>query len=384
MSTISNKFFVTALEDGTTLHGALRSDKALVQSNNNGACIPDWSVAANQPTIYVSLLNGATPTSPDAGGTWSYNGTIITFNSTTHLSTNEGFAGVFLETTKTIDAGGNPISVPAIKIVGNLATLSDIVDMDIITYTGSKTMSVAPLPFSATIEVRITKWISGGYIGVLSFVDGIADITQKGQSIKVTGTLYNDGGSVSHTKEWYVNETLVPTSSTSSDDVYIDNGDLVVKEQGVVDYATVRCDFKVGNDVVYTSYVGIDDTQDPEYMYVQVASGSGNSASLRSGESVTFKVWVGTMDDPTPNPLWNSFKVKLLDAEGNVITAATYSGETVSDGYRVMALTDSGGQFFASYTLTYDFVADMTKGKKSITGIIIGKQITDVAVDDEA
>lgn len=384
MSTISNKFFVTALEDGTTLHGSLRSDKSLVQSNNNGACLPDWTVAENQPTIYVSLYKGTTLIAPDAGGTWLYNNTTITFSTTTNLSTNEAFAGIFLKTTKSVDIGGSSVSMPALKIVGNLADLNQTVDMDMITYQGAATMSVAPIPFSASIEIRITTWVSGGYLGVLSFVDGIADITQKGQSVTINGTLVNDGGAVSHTKDWYLNENII-TSTSSTDDVYIDDGSLVVKEQGVVDYATVRCDFKVDNNVVYTAYVGIDDTQDPEYMYVQVANGSGNSASLRSGESVTFKVWVGTMDDPTPNTLWNRFKVKLLDAEGTMITAATYTGESIDgNGYRTMTLTDSGGQFYASYTLTYDFVADMSKGKKSITGIILAEQITDVEVDDEA
>ena len=59
MSTISNRFFIEAIDDGSTLHGSLLSTKPLTQALvSSGAAVPDWTVAANQPIVYVDLING--------------------------------------------------------------------------------------------------------------------------------------------------------------------------------------------------------------------------------------------------------------------------------------------------------------------------------------
>ena len=56
MSSISNRFFVTALDDGTTLHGNLASDKSLSQAWSGTSAIPNWTIASEQPTIYLTLM----------------------------------------------------------------------------------------------------------------------------------------------------------------------------------------------------------------------------------------------------------------------------------------------------------------------------------------
>ena len=73
MSTVSNRFYVEAIDDGSTLHGQLLSTKALTQAWNGSAAIPDWTQAANQPIVFVDLLSGSQKVTPDAGGTWYYN-----------------------------------------------------------------------------------------------------------------------------------------------------------------------------------------------------------------------------------------------------------------------------------------------------------------------
>ena len=79
MGNISNRFYVTALEDGTTLHGNLVADKSLTQAWNGTSAVPDWTVVANQPTIYLTLLSGATAVQPSADSVqWYYNGKFNT------------------------------------------------------------------------------------------------------------------------------------------------------------------------------------------------------------------------------------------------------------------------------------------------------------------
>ena len=58
MSQISNRFYVTALDDGTTLHGNLASTKPLSQAWNGSSAVPNWTQASEQPVIYLTLLSG--------------------------------------------------------------------------------------------------------------------------------------------------------------------------------------------------------------------------------------------------------------------------------------------------------------------------------------
>lgn len=369
MSTISNRFFVTALEDGITLHGYLRATASLTQSYNNGVCIPDWSQVGGGPTIYLSLMSGADYAVPDSGYVWKWNGTEIAWAST--AADAQSVNGLFQKVANYVPSGYTT-AVPAIKIIGNLASSSNV-DIDVISFEGTKTMSTAPIPFSASIEVRITEWISGGYAGILSFVDGIADISTENQSVTVYGTLYNESGVVSSgvTLDWYLNEVQI-TSTDSTAAAYINaSSQLVVKEEAVVDYATVRCDFTYNGSIQTTQYVGIDDTQDPEYMYVEHAQGSGNSASLRANGTVEFHIWVGTADDPTPNVSWTTFGVKLLDATGAEIDDDLTSIGIASptNGYRPLTNYPASGTFqYATITIPYALV--QSKGK-AITGIIL-------------
>lgn len=366
MSTISNRFFVTALEDGTTLHGALRSSSSLSQAYGDGGCVPDWTNAG--PVIYVSLINGAEAVAADSGGTWYYNGTAIIWDAN-GLSSNDTFTGVFKLIRNHVVSN---ITVPAIQIVKNLAT-SENKDHDIISYTGQKTLSTAPIPFSCETEVRITQWISGGYLGELYFVDGIADLTETNRMVTIGSRLYSDHDVSDYSALWYINEEPV-TSTDDEDDAYIDDGMLVVKDTAVVDYATIKCMFYYGGDNVAVAYVGVDDTHDPEYLWIFLGEASGSSASLRRGESATFKVWVGTADDTTVNPSWNTFKVLLLDAQGDPISDPIGTEAVDENNYHTMTNYPASGTFqYATMTIPYDKVFE---NGKSMTGIILATQTT--------
>lgn len=372
MSQISNRFYVTALEDGTTLHGNLVSDKSLSQSWNGNTAVPNWTTASEQPTIYLTLLSGGTLVSPSNTFTWYYNGTAIDDTDTR-----------FVKTKKQVTYAGQALEMPALKIVENLASSSNV-DMDLITFKGSYTVSGANIDFSSDIQIRISELKIGSKIGVINFVNGISDITDAGQTITLYGRLYNQDSQEESgvTTKWYLNDSTTPTSGKNisvGGKTYANA--FQVKEDNVVDHAVVRCEFFINNSniPIYTSYAAIDDMQDPEYMYIQYNGNNGNAASLRRGDTASFSIWVGRRDDANPishaegtNTVydWSTIKVKLLDGEGTVITAsnlATNIPNADGNGWRDLSSTMSNGK--ASIKIHYDTVNGA--GKKNLTGIVI-------------
>lgn len=369
MSNISNRFYVTALEDGTTLHGNLLSNKSLTQAWSGSAAVPDWTTAANQPTIYLTLFHGddVVPETGLDNYDWYYNGVKIVFSGS--VSTD----GKFQKTTYNYTYDGSSVSVPALKIIGNLASSSNV-DIDTISLSGSYNLSGASLTFNCDTQIRITSVTASGHIGIINFANNISAITDKGQQITMYGTLFdNNGNSISgFTTNWYLGASTTPTSGTS---ITVDGTTYTnayqVSEEDVVDHATVKCEFTSDGNVVYTEYASIDDLQDPEYMYIQYNGGNGNAASLKKNQSVTFSIWIGTRDNPAVlkneynSVAYNYIYVKLINGEGEVITADNIAGvpNVTSSGWRRLSMNSGKG----SITLYYDTV--ITYGK-NITGLI--------------
>jgi len=351
MSTISNRFYITSLEDGVTLHGNLESDRSLSQGWNKNVAVPDWTVAANQPTVYLTLLSGSTLVVPNNNFTWKYNGVAIEFSSqqstvggqSGYLSTD----GKFFKTTKSVTYGASTQNMPALRIVANLAA-SDNADVDTIAFEGSYSLGGSPVNFVCSTQVRISSFKDGSYFGVVEFVNGTKVITAPGQTITMYGVLYDATGSpVSGiSTQWSLNGG----SATAGQTISGHTNAYQVSEGSVTDHATVRCDFVKDGNVVYTEFVYVDDMQDPEFLYIQYNGANGNAASLRKGETATFQMWVGTRDDPsvlggTGSPTYNTIKVKLYDSLGVEITAsglATNIPDRGADGYRNLPM--SGGK----------------------------------------
>lgn len=386
MSRVSNRFYVTALEDGTTLHGNLVSAKPLVQAWNGAAAVPDWTVAANQPLIYLTLLSGGSSVAPDSDyDQWYYNGTLLTFG-------NDGkstgtYANMFEKTTET--SGGQ--AMPALKIIANLASSANL-DVDTIIYKGKCNLGGALVEFSCTTQVRISGITANGYLGLIDFQNGIADITEAGQTITPYAVLYDGEGNVVDRTKYTVAWTLdgvqkTGTTVTIGGTTYYA---LSVVESDVTDHAIVGCQFVLteGNNNVYTAYAGIDDMQDPEFMYIQNgtaanAQSNGNAASLRTGETAYFTVWIGSRDNAAVRTGWETatYKVQLLDGDGTVITASNLNdipnpdtGDT--NYYRTLLkyASDYATENLrnkAHFGINYDVVHTY---KNNITGIIIATQ----------
>jgi hypothetical protein len=350
---------VTALEDGTTLHGNLVSTKSLTQAWNGNSAIPDWTVAEEQPIIYLTLLSGTTLVQPSGVGTWLYNGTTVVGDSR------------FEVTTYNVTYGGTTLAMPALKIKGNLASGSNV-DVDTIQYNGTYVIDSSGVDFSCSIQVRISAITANSTLGIINFKNGVSDITSAGQTITMNGVLYgSDGTPVTNiTTKWYLNESTTPTSGSTIDGVA---NSFQVNESQVVDHATVRCEFyDASNNLKYTAYAGIDDMQDPEYMYIQYNGNNGNAASLRKGDTASFQIWVGKRDDAgvlggSSTPTYPIIKVKLLDGDGNLITAsglATNIPDPDANGYRTLPMSGGKGTITPNY-------ATVNAYGKNITGIVI-------------
>ena len=382
---ISNSFFVQVIEDGSSLRGEIRATAPLSQAYNDGSCVPDWTDAQKQPTVYIVLQNGANYILPDSTYKWFYNDEEIKWNGTTSQAMDNGIpAGTFQKVTNftpEMYASGN--YVPAIKIVKNVAS-SENVNIDVIRFEGQKTLATNPVKFAASIDVSITEMLKGGYVGMI-YLNGSTDkdISSKSDTVKLIAHLYNsEGKEMTNANngakfKWFINDIVkVNLGSTNT---------LTVTESDIYDYGIVRCEFympkqnQAGTKVdtlVSTDYLEIDDTQDPQEMYFAYNGANGKSASLREGESVTWTIWVGDAGNPSPTNIdtkFTSWKVMLVDSNKQTLmqnlSAAQYGGQQNADtsGYRPM--TASGGK--ATITIPYALAA-LTAGGQSTSGGIRG------------
>lgn len=389
MSQISNRFIVTAIDDGTTLHGELRTTESLSQAWANGAAVPSWSATggttyANSPIVYLTLMEGTALVQPVMSSIeWRYNGNLIQFQSTETTITIGGIQrsgykstdGLFFKSSYPVvkPNSQDTVSEPALGIIGNLVS-SDNLSISDISISGQYQIGDAYIDFSSAVQVRFTEIASNGYFGQISFVGGVSDITDAGQTVTAYGRLYTQDGNLVESNvpitKWYLNDTSAGVDGTT---VTIDGMQykdaFQISETRVVDYATVRCDFYHNGAVVFSAIEGIDDRQDKEYLYTQADNAHGNSASLHDGDQVTFKFFVGRSDNPTPDDGkhyagW-AFKVKLYRADGQEVTGSISGIPDVSGGYRPLTV-DSNRE--ASLLIIHDTVKTYFNAR--LSGII--------------
>lgn len=357
-ASISNHFAITALQEGVTVQGSLRVNGTLSQNYNanTGKCIPDWKAdSASRPVIYPVIRKGVAYLSASqiVGGTWLYNDIAITFDASGKSTNFKDAAGssLFEQSTTTVSLGGASYSVPSLKILANLAGPTNI-DLDTIGYQGTVEVAGKAAAFQAQVDVKIAQMTTQGYLGLLSPESAI--ITEKGQNVTIAANLYGEDGNavVSYFTRWYNAGTGEEFTASR------DAKSLVINEADVTDNIIIRCDFftdPAHTNRVTSAFASIDDTQDPEYLYVSLnGSNSDFSGQLSPGDSCTVTAWVATMDDSTAiNSAYTNFQCKLFDGNQQEITS----------GAPTMTTNQSKGTLI----LTYDFVA--SKGYK-INGIV--------------
>lgn len=339
MTKISNRFFVTAISDGTTVSAVLRSDKTLSQvySQEAGTSIPDWNLPANQPTVFaVVRVNGTYRVPYLAGAKWSYNGQEILFDPVTNKSTNflDGVEPIFERTTYVIDeivgTVTNHWTMPALKILRNLAHVGNT-DQDTITLDNSVEVGGTLIDFTVSVPVRISNMSSSGYYG---YVEGDSYVnspnpTDPGYTATMNAKLLIGDQPVQQFKtKWY--REGIDTNPFASVTATSGTATTTLNASQITDYVVVRVDFfDMQNNKVFTSLWDIDDMQDTEEMFITHGTSNQNNASLRYGESTTFKIWMGRRTDQFEvDNRYTQFQVKILNSDGQTVLCSL-SGNTI-------------------------------------------------------
>lgn len=391
MGKISSQFIVTALEDGLTIHGSLTSNRSLTQTVGS-TVTPDWTNPSNQPTITLRVMKGSAYVAAQ-NYDWYLNGVKIDSDNPWNSWFVKG----------TVDIGG--VACPTLKIVKNLGGQGNL-DLDLITISGKIESNGALIDFSAGIEVKISRLTGNGYIPTIWFPEWYLDsagtrvntagITQcvftvKGQYLCAYAKLETENGPVSsYSCRWFLNydDEVTATSAPAGGGSYkgtvtIDGTAypcLYIHEGDVEDMTVVRCEYSKDGEVVAVQTEQVDDQQDPDMMYVTYggsgAAYNGTPASLKTGQSVTFVIWVGTADTPEHEATmksYNYYKVKLLNASAQVVTSQVLgSADVDADGwkkYDVHAQATAAGHKI-SITVTYAQTTAADIGKGKITGFI--------------
>lgn len=352
MSTVTNQCFIQAVGSGETLHASLVPKKPLSQSYNSSSQVymPDWTDENEKPVIYLSMLAGATPKAPVGAGAWYYNGTLLEWNGNncTNYTYQSGGSTepLFVKTTEDVGPSGSPVTMPALKINGNLAS-SGNVDLDTIRWVGMGEMDGVNHDIDLTLPVRLAEWNGTGFFGQILFNNGISVIRTADGSVTATARLYKDSllAQSEYRCIWKLNDQVIGT------DVYT----VTVQQSQVTDYAILECFFYKYSDTAHANLLtvaseGIDDEQDPEYLYRNhelysnnAWSGEirGNKADVRLNQKVRFVAWMGTETDETVDDHWN-LSVRYTGLNGAAVTnLASLSGLTASGGYYPMTQDNS-------------------------------------------
>lgn len=183
MSEVRGQSTITYVKQGDTLTCALRTTFPLKQFITNGNNGISPSFATNKPCIYPvirSSLTAARISPLTTGYTWSYNGTVITFD-VNGLSIAMGTlaAGTFKSEWKTVDGFG----VPTLTILKEIASASNI-DSDTLIFTGEVNTGFKTT-VSGSIEIAVEQTDGEAVLAYISINNGgviddaVASLTAK-------------------------------------------------------------------------------------------------------------------------------------------------------------------------------------------------------------
>jgi len=337
MAAISNRFVVTALQDGQSIQGELAVTRSLWQSvTNQGEVFPNWEsdTEETRPLLYPLIMSGGVVIAPTTTS-WKYNNELITFADQTGLSTNDSFPGVFKRTTYQVQSG---ITVTALRIMKNLASSTND-DSDTITVSGTATVGDTTLSFDAMQTVRITKAAESSSVGELLFVNGKGTLSSDTDDVSIRAILHTTGGSAdasTYRCEWWWNGAK-QAETTGAGTGGNANHTITITGAQVTDYVMVECRFYRVGVLEATAYIGVDDIADKEMMQFAYAIYTGNTppasvvmnntsaATLKMGQSVLYGIWIGSKDDPLTQPqttgtYW-TWSARIFAADGTEITS---------------------------------------------------------------
>ena len=320
-------FTLIGLMDGTTVNGFLRVEGTpLVQRYNKGTSqfTPDFEALADnkKPTLVIILRDVATgEIMKPQTITYKYNGVTLTFGSN-GLSTNSGMTGYF----KKLDSysatiGSQSYQLPALRVMKNLVPISGY-DNDRISVSGTIEIGGQSIAFNElSKDVVIQESTGNAYDVIISDNKGGA-LTEAGESLTCTASLYKDGIEVTDysgfTYQWVkllgTGDTNWGTSRTQK----VTTGD-------IDNILKLRCDIKSGGSVVASGFTQITDYSDPYYVDFNITGITGNA--IRSGETAVIKPVARKRSDGTDGGV-SSWGWNIKDNAGNAFTLTGKSGAT--------------------------------------------------------
>lgn len=343
---LEGAFTLIGLMDGTTINGFLRVEGTpLVQRYNKGTSqfTPDFETLADnkKPTLVVILRDVATGAimTPQTI-TYKYNGVTINFGSD-GLSTNSGMTGYF----KKIDnysatIGSQSYQLPALRVMKNLVPISGY-DNDRISVSGTIEVGGQSIAFNELSKDVVIQESTGNAYDVIISDDKGGALTEAGESLTCTASLYKDGIEVTdysgYTFQWVkllgTGDTNWGTSRTQK----VTTGD-------IDNILKLRCDIKSGGSVVASGFTQITDYSDPYYVDFNITGITGNA--IRSGETAVVKPVARKRSDGTDGGVSN-WNWNIKDNAGNAFTlsgksGATFSAASVSVTYEDIKRADMG------------------------------------------
>lgn len=313
MSTQSGGFFVGMVIDGDKIDGNLRSTAPLTQffKRDTGACVPDWTVAANQPIIYPVMRSqneGAIKGVVAGTEKWHYNGVLIAFNAAGVATSPAAVANKV----KKVTYNNGSLNVPSLQIIGNLSSAENM-DADIIRLVGDIEASGHNLTFDVFIGLEIAEYSDNEYTGFLSMTNG-GIIDQEGETIVVTPSLYKGGSKMTggYTVQW-LKPPYISAYSTANT--------VTIGRNDIDSRLDLMCRFLVDGLVVDTRLVSLSDEIDPYYIACE-ASGTMMLESTGVNNSVAITYKVKKMGTGAVIPGY-TFATVLTGARGQTITPTT-------------------------------------------------------------
>lgn len=315
MNQVSSSFIISQIIDGDTVMGGLMSTKALAQFYNEGDAqvIPNWGVPANQPVIYPYIFLGsdATPLVP-TGVTWYY----MDKNSKAIITD----ASPFDITEFEIQSG---ITVPALKLIGNLANNTSNMERDTIFFKGTvypQGVNGAPMEINLQIDINISQATGSGiYANIICKNNNVEVPPVLSESISelvLTAKAYSasDVEQSTLSRKWYKNGTEISDQTGESITVKRDS---VNAWQQVDTYAVYRCDFLDNGSVVASAFIEVQDATDP---YMIKIDWTDNRTQLAKGETASGQCAVVKRSSPSSTVTGYSFSAILTKANGATIT----------------------------------------------------------------
>ena len=320
-------FTLIGLMDGTTVNGFLRVEGTpLVQRYNKGTSqfTPDFETLADnkKPTLVVILRDVSTGEimTPQTI-TYKYNGVTLTFGSN-GLSTNSGMTGYF----KKLDSysatiGSQSYQLPALRVMKNLVPISGY-DNDRISVSGTIEVGGQSIAFNELSKDVVIQESTGNAYDVIISDDKGGALTEAGESLTCTASLYKDGIEVTDysgfTYQWVkllgTGDTNWGTARTQK----VTTGD-------IDNILKLRCDIKSGGSVVASGFTQITDYSDPYYVDFNITGITGNA--IRSGETAVIKPVARKRSDGTDGGV-SSWSWNIKDNAGNAFTLSGKSGAT--------------------------------------------------------